>query len=224
MLVRDIMDRAPARVRTDSPLSEAVVLLKEKVKRIVLVERKEKLAGVIGRRDLCRAAPRGASSFDAGDVFYAAVRARCADVMTREPACVHYAYTVEEAARRIMESDVPAAPVCDSQGKAVGVIERRELFQALISLTGLSQGGIQIAFCPDDRPGSVKQIADLVRQYGGRMVSILTMERDKRREVYMRMHSLDRRRLSRMKKDLIKLVPLRYIVDHDENVRDIFDE
>lgn len=224
MLVRDIMDWDPGRVQTDTPLAEVAAFLKERGKRIVLVERKGKLAGVVGHRDLARATPRGAGAFDVTDVFHAAYNAKAGDVMTREPVCVHLAFTVEEAARVIMESDVPAAPVKDSTGKAVGVIDRRELFQTLIALTGISQGGIQIAFCPDDKPGSVKQIADLVRRYGGRMVSILTMERKSRREVYMRMHSLDRRRLSQMKKELTSLVTLRYIVDHDENVRDLFDE
>ncbi|MEW5735053.1 MAG: CBS domain-containing protein [Thermodesulfobacteriota bacterium] len=227
MLVRDIMDTDPGRVQADSPLSEVVSLFKEKGKRIVLVERKGKLAGVVGHRDLGRAAPRGASAFSVGDVFYAADHARAADVMTRDPVCVHYAYTVEEAARVIMETDVPAAPVRDNTPRAVGVIDRRELFKTLIALTGVNRGGIQIAFCPDDRPGSIKQIADLVRRYGGRMISILTKEaagRENRREVYMRMHSLDRRRLSRMKQELAALVTLRYIVDYDENQRELFDE
>ena len=62
--------------------------------------------------------------------------------------------------------------------------------------------GIQFGFEVEDRPGSIKVLTDTIRQYGGRMASVLTsydMAQEGFRRVYIRMHGIDRLKLNRIK-------------------------
>ena len=99
------------------------------------------------------------------------------------------------------------------------------MFRVLISLTGVGKRGIQFAFQIEDRPGSIKDLADPIRNHGGRMVSILTSYDNVPegfRKVYIRMYGLDRAKLASLKKEFEKVAKLLYIVDHRENKREIF--
>jgi len=68
-------------------------------------------------------------------------------------------------------------------------------------------------------------LADIIRKYGGRMVSILTSYDNVPegfRKVYIRLRSLERSKLPALKEELGKVATLLYIVDHRENKREIF--
>ena len=97
----------------------------------------------------------------------------------------------------------------------------------LISLTGITNGGIQFGFQVEDRPGSIKELADIIREFGGRMVSILTSYDgvpQGYRRVYIRMRSIERARLTKLKDRLGAKAVLLYMIDHQENNREIFSE
>ena len=93
--------------------------------------------------------------------------------MTRDVITVPPDYTVEETAQVLQKNRISGAPVVDADGQLVGTITQTDLFRVLISLTGVGKGGIQFGFQVEDRPGSIKEVADIIRIYGGRMVSIL---------------------------------------------------
>jgi len=76
-----------------------------------------------------------------------------------------------------------------------------------------------------DRPGSIREIADVIREHGGRMVSILSSYDnvpEGYRKVYIRMYDIDRPRLQKLQDELIATTRLLYLVDHRENKRVIF--
>jgi acetoin utilization protein AcuB len=67
-------------------------------------------------------------------------------------------------------------------------------------------------------------VADIIRAYEGRMVSILSSyDRVPQgyRKVYIRMHSIERSRLQSLKQELSKKAALLYVVDHRKNIRDL---
>jgi len=95
----------------------------------------------------------------------------------------------------------------------------------MISLTGLRSRGIQFAVQIEDRPGSIKEVADILRKYGGRMVSILSSyDRVQKgyRKVYIRMYQIDRLRIPKLKEELKENTTLLYMVDLRENIREIY--
>jgi acetoin utilization protein AcuB len=160
-------------------------------------------------------------------MLYLLTKIRVKGIMTKDPITVPPDYTVEETARVLLENKISGAPVQDKNGKVIGTITQTDLFRVLISLTGIGNGGIQFGFQVEDRPGSIKEVADVIREFGGRMVSILTAYDgvpQGYRKVYIRMHSIERSRLSMLKDKLGAKASLLYMIDHRENHREIYSE
>ena len=130
-----------------------------------------------------------------------------------------------QTAELLLSNKISGAPVVDENNSVVGVITQTDLFRVLISLTGVHAGGIQFAFKIRDYPGSIKELADIIREFGGQMVSILTSY-DKVPEgfrmVYIRMRHIDRQRLKSLEKRLKEKAVLLYIIDQRENRREFF--
>ena len=113
----------------------------------------------------------------------------------------------------------------DQDGQIVGTITKGDLFRVLISLTGVGKRGIQFAFQVEDLPGTIKDVADIIRHYGGRMVSILSAYEHVPkgyRNVFIRMYGVERDKLPQLEDDIRKKATLLYVVDHRENRREIF--
>jgi len=92
-------------------------------------------------------------------------------------------------------------------------------------LTGFGQRGIQFAFQLEDRPGSIKEVTDIIRSYEGRIVSILSSQDrapDGYRYVYVRAYGIDRAKMEELKKDLRAEAIVLYFVDHRDNKREIY--
>lgn len=105
------------------------------------------------------------------------------------------------------------------------MITKSDMFKAMMSLSGLSHRGVQFGFVVDDRPGSIKDITDALRRYGARLVSILSSYEQAApgfRNVYIRAFNIDRETLGSLKEELKPLARLLYIVDHRENIREIY--
>ena len=124
----------------------------------------------------------------------------------------------------LLENNVSGVPVVDKK-KVVGVITQTDIFRALISLTGVGKRGLQFAFKVEDRPGSIKEITDVIRKYGGRMVSILSSYEnvpEGYRKVYIRDYGIERDKLTQLKNELKEKATLLYVVDHRENKREVY--
>jgi acetoin utilization protein AcuB len=201
--------------------------LKEHDIRMLPVMKKGKLVGIITDRDLKKASASDATTLEVHELLYLLMKIKVKDIMTRDVITVPPDYTVEETAQVLQKNRISGAPVVDADGQLVGTITQTDLFRVLISLTGVGNGGIQFGFQVEDRPGSIKEVADIIRIYGGRMVSILTSYDnvpEGYRKVYIRMRSIERARLQMLIQDLRTRATLLYMVDHTENNREIYAE
>jgi acetoin utilization protein AcuB len=225
MLVSNWMSKDVITVDVEDSMHEAVKLLKEKGIRMLPVLKKGKLVGIVTDRDLKRSAASDATTLDVHELLYLVSKIKVVSIMTKDPITVPQNFTVEETAEVLLKNKISGAPVVDQNGDVVGMITQTDLFRVLIALTGVGKGGIQFAFQLEDRPGSIKEVADVIRLYGGRMVSILTSYEDVPegyRKVFIRMRSIERARLQQLKEELSYKAALIYMVDHRENIREIF--
>jgi acetoin utilization protein AcuB len=226
MLVQNWMNAKVITVDVDDTMLDATKILKEHQIRHLPVLKSGKLVGIVTDRDLKRASPSDATSLEAHELLYIIANIKVGEIMTKNPITVPYNYTVEEAAETLMKHRISGMPVVDKEGRVVGTITQTDIFRVFLSLTGLEKRGIHFAFLLEDRPGSIKEVADVIRKYGGRMTSILSSyERAPagHRHVYIRAYEVNREGLPALKEDLKKASKqLLYIVDHKENKREIF--
>lgn len=113
------MTRPLAVFRPETTVGEAVERLRELVKRALIVygfvtDDRGVLQGVFAFRELLFAQPED----------------RLDGLMVREPFFLRPEMTVLEAARAAVAIHVPAYPVCDAEGRLVGMVRGRTLFEA----------------------------------------------------------------------------------------------
>jgi len=225
MLVKDWMTKTVITVDANGSMQEAMGLMKKHMISMLPVMKRGKLIGIVTDRDMKRASASDASTLEIHELLYLISKIAVKDIMTKEPVTVPYDFTVEEAAEVLMKNKISGAPVVDEKGRVVGTITKGDLFRVLISLTGVGKRGIQFAFQVEDRSGSIKEVADIIRNYGGRMVSILSTYENVPagfRKVFIRMYGVDREKLPSLETELRKKAQLLYVVDHRENRREVF--
>jgi acetoin utilization protein AcuB len=224
MLVKNWMTKEVITIDPDDSMQHAMTLMKERKIRMLPVVQRGKLVGIVSDTDLKRASASDATVLDVHEMLYLLSKIKIRDIMTREPLTVHPDLTVEETAQFLLEHKISGAPVVDENAKVVGVITRDDLFKVLIALSGLGNHGIQFAFQIEDRPGSIKELADIIREHGGRIASILTSYArvpEGYRNVYLRIYDLPREVLPALQAQLKEQAKMLYVVDHRENRREI---
>jgi acetoin utilization protein AcuB len=173
MLVRNWMSKNVITVSEDDSMQDAMKLMKQHAIRMLPVLKDGNLVGVLTDRDLKRASASDATTLDVHEMLYLISKIKVKSIMSKNPIRVSPDLTVEETAEVLLANKISGAPVVDTAGKVVGTITQSDIFRVLISLTGIGNRGIQIAFMTPDR-SSIKDLADIIRNSGGRMVSILT--------------------------------------------------
>ncbi|GAB6908229.1 CBS domain containing membrane protein [Desulfosarcina cetonica] len=227
MLIRYWMSKPAITIEKDQSMQQALALIKEKRIRLLPVTDAGKLCGVVSDRDLKRASASDATSLDVHELLFLISKIKVSEIMTREVITVHQDWSIEEAADLMLHHKISGAPVIDDDGAIVGVITQSDMFRATLYLTGLKKRGFQIALVLEDTPGSIMEIVNVIRQFGGRMASILsTYERAPNgyRNVYLRFYEVSRDRIEEMLDVLRQKAKLRYLVDHRENRRIVFDK
>ena len=227
MLVKDWMTRNVVTIEQDGSMDEAIRLMKEKSVRKLPVMKHGKLVGIVTDRDIKRASASDATTLDVHELLYLIARIKVKNIMTREPISVPPDFTVEETAEMMLKKRISGVPVVDSRGTLVGIITESDIFRVLLSLTGISKGGVQFAFRLEDRPGSIKEVTDIIRAHGGRMASILSSyDRAPQgcRNVYIRSFGIERNLMAQLIESLRAKATLLHMVDHRENRRQIFEE
>ena len=226
MLVKNWMSKTVITADVNDSMNKVMDLMKEHEIGMVPVMKKGKLVGIVTDRDLKRSSASDATTLEIHELLFLISKIKLKDIMTKDPITVPFDFTVEEAAEVLMKNRISGAPVVDQHGKVVGTITKGDMFRVLISLTGVGKRGIQFAFQVEDLPGTIKDVADIIRHYGGRMVSILSSyERvpEGYRNVYIRTYGIERLELPQLKDELREKATLLYIVDHRQEKREIYE-
>jgi len=212
MLVKGWMTTDVVTVDEDASMMKAPIIMKEKkIRCLPVVNKKGKLVGIVSDRDLKDAAPSKATTLDVYELNYLLSSIKIKDLMTTNLAYVRPDETVEFAAILMLENKISSLPVINNKGKLIGIVTQTDIFKVLINIAGVYTGGIQFAFSLEDRSGSIREAADTIRMYGGRIVSILSTREtaeEGRRNVYIRSSPLPEEKL----RDLVKELEEKFVV------------
>ncbi|MGD9107089.1 MAG: CBS and ACT domain-containing protein [Desulfobacterales bacterium] len=225
MLVNYWMSKQVVTIDANDSMNNAIHLLKKHNIRMLPVMKKGKLVGIVTDRDLKRSSASDATSLEIHELLYLISKIKVEDIMTKNPITVPLDYTIEETAEVLLKHKISGVPVIDRYGNIVGTITQNDIFRTIISLTGVERKGIQFGLEVEDRPGSIKEVSDIIRQYGGRMASILTsydLAPEGFRRLYIRMYGIDRFRLNKLKESLREKASLLYMVDRREVQRETY--
>jgi acetoin utilization protein AcuB len=132
-----------------------------------------RLKGIISDRDIKEFTPSRATALEIYELHYLLAVTKIRDVMRNKVVTTSPDTPVEEAAMLMHDSGIGCLPVM-SRGSIVGIISDRDIYRVLVDITGVRHGGHRICLTVEDRPGSVKEVADITRKYGFQLQSVLT--------------------------------------------------
>jgi acetoin utilization protein AcuB len=173
MYVSDWMTNKVFTVEPDGYLSDAIALMKDRRIKHVPVVKNGKLVGIISDRDIKEFTPSKATSLDVYELNYLLAKTKVKDVMTAKVLSTTPTTPVEEAALIMLDRNIGCMPVLE-KSNLVGIISDHDIFHAMVDITGARHGGHRIRVTIEDRPGSIREVADIIRKHGFRLRSILT--------------------------------------------------
>jgi len=226
MLVKNWMSKDVVTVDADDSMQNAIYILQEQNIKMLPVMGKGQIVGIITDRDLKKASPSDATTLDMHELLFLISKIKVRDLMKKPVYTVPPDYTVEEAAALLLEKKISGLPVVDENNRLVGIITRSDLFRVIISLSGLGKKGIQFAIRIKDMPGTIKDVRELIHEYGARTASILSSSDNvpvDHLNFYFRIYQIDRERLPSLLDRIREKGTLLYMVDHRENKREIYE-
>jgi len=216
MLIRDWMTKDVITVTPEISMMKASKLMREhKISRIPVVDDSGRLLGIVSDRDLKEASPSKATSLDMHELYYLLSEIKVKDIMTKAPLAVRPSETVEKAAVLLMNNHFGGLPVVDENLKVVGIITDSDVFKVLVNITGVTEGGVQLAFSLPNTQGTLKAVMDDLKEYEARIISVLTSfthADEGHRAVYIRIQDPDKAVLTAMVEALSKKYTLLYWV------------
>lgn len=226
MLVKNWMSKEVMTVNADESMQNAIYLLQEQNIKILPVMDDGNLVGIISDRDLKKASPSDATTLDMHELLFLISKIKVRDLMKKPVYTVRPDHTIEEATALLLEKKISGLPVIDDNNRLVGIITRSDIFRMFISLRGLGEKGILFAVRIKDMPGIIKEIRELIHEYGGRTISILSSSAnapDGHLNFYFRIYQIDRERLPSLLNGIKEKGTLLYVVDHRKNKRTIYE-
>ena len=163
MLVKDWMSPAPLTVSPETPVLEALRLLKERGFRRLPVVEGSKLIGIVTDKDLKDAMPSKATTLSVWELSYLLSKLTVREVMASEVLTVNALETLEDAALRMQERKLGGMPVLDNAGALVGILTITDVLGALVRVLGLKEGGVRVTLEVPDLPGALGVAVEAIK-------------------------------------------------------------
>lgn len=171
MFVKDYMTKDPVTVTPDTPVLDAIRLLKEKGFRRLPVLKNGKLVGLATEKDLKDAMPSKATTLSVWEMNYLLSKLTVEEVMVKNVLTIPAEAPLEEAALLMEEKKIGALPVMEGE-RLVGIITVTDVMKAFTEVMGLKEGGMRVTVDIPDVPGSLAQMAQAV--VPSNIVSVVT--------------------------------------------------
>jgi len=173
MFVSGWMTKKVFTVSPDDSVTDALRLMRDKGIKHLPVTKDDKVKGIISDRDIKEYSPSKATSLDVYELHYLLAKTTVKDVMKAKVITTTPATPIEEAAMVMHDEGIGCLPVVE-QGRLAGIISDMDIYRVLVDITGIRHGGHRIYLTIEDRPGSIKEVADIIRKHEFSLQSILT--------------------------------------------------
>jgi acetoin utilization protein AcuB len=173
MLVGERMTRNPITVGPDTPVNEALNLIRrEKVRRLPVL-RNGKLVGIVSEKDLLYASPSPATSLSVWEIHYLLSKITVENVMRRQVLTVSEDECLENAARIMADNKVGSLPVMRGD-LLVGIITETDLFKVFVELFSARQAGVRVTMLVPAVKGELAKITGAIATRGGNILALGT--------------------------------------------------
>lgn len=172
MLVRDIMTRKPVTITPETPVSDALHLMREKkVRRLPVLDSQGKLVGIVSQKDLLYVSPSPATTLAVWEISELLSKVTVEKVMAKEVITVTEETALEEAARIMVDKRVGGLPVMNGS-ELVGIITETDLFKNLVQQLGGRRAGVRLTATLPNAKGVLAGVTQAIFNAGGDIVGV----------------------------------------------------
>lgn len=187
MYVRDYMTANPFTISPEDTVADAMELLHSKKIKKIPVVKNDKLVGFVSERKLLEVSPSQATSLSIYEINHLLSKTKISTIMIKDVVTIESGSLIEEAALKLREYDVGGLPVVDD-GKLVGIITEKDVFNAFMEIMGLHDKGTRISIAVnEDRPGVLAKLASIIAGFGLNILHLAV----RTNEIVVRVNSLN---------------------------------
>jgi len=180
MLVRDRMTTNVITVSPETPIREALALMRRRHIRRLPVLQEGELVGIVTWTDLMRAQPSAMTSLSRWEIPVLLEKAQVREVMTPRPRVVAPDIPLEEAAMMMRLQKIGGLPVVQ-KGVLLGIVTESDIFDAFIALLGAPLPSYRVTVEVNDTAAALPDVTAAVRVLGLRLYSLATYPGEKGR-------------------------------------------
>jgi acetoin utilization protein AcuB len=174
VLVRERMSRNPVTITGDTPITEALRVMRQRqVRRLPVLDADGKLIGIVSEKDLLYASPSPATSLSIYEMHYMLTQLKVTELMTVEVITVTPDTPLEEAARIMADNKIGGLPVVEG-GKLAGIITETDIFKVFLELLGAREEGLRLTLRIPERKGEMARITTAIARLGGNILALGT--------------------------------------------------
>ena len=160
MKVKHYMTKDVFTVTSDVKITDAVDIMEgNDFHRLPVVENNQ-FIGLITEELIAKSSPSKVSSLSIYEMNYLFDKVIVKDLMKTDVITISEDIHIEEAALLMNEKDITVLPVINAANEIIGIITHKDIFKALIHLTGYQEKGSRIVVeTKEDRIGVIAQLS-----------------------------------------------------------------
>ena len=165
MKVKHYMTKDVFTVTSDVKITDAVDIMEgNNFHRLPVVENNQ-FIGLITEELIAKGSPSKVSSLSIYEMNYLFDKVLVKDLMKTEVITISDDIHVEEAAVLMAEKDITVLPVVNDTNEVILIITHKDIFKALIQLTGYQEKGARVVVeTKEDRIGVIAEISNALAQ------------------------------------------------------------
>lgn len=163
MYVGRVMHTDLVTVSPDTTLVEAMEILNEKrIAHLLVVDKKNKLVGLISDRDLKQNWASPATTLSTHELNYLLTKVTVSMIMIKKVVSVTPETTIERAALIMQEHRIGALPVME-EDRLMGIITTTDVLGVLLEAIGIDKESTRFTVLVSDRIGYVAEISKIMK-------------------------------------------------------------
>lgn len=191
MFVRDFMTSDPITITPDTPIFQALEIVRKHKVRHLPVLKDGRIVGLVTERGLLTVSPSPATTLSVYELNYVLAKVTVREAMIKNPVTVAPDCPIEEAAQLMWDKRIGSLLVTDD-GRLVGILTQTDMIEAVVRLLGLRKPGARLVIETGDRIGVLAELTQIFRDHDINIRSVATMEIEPGRyHVLFRLNVLD---------------------------------
>ena len=172
--MREMIQRNPVTIGPEESFFEARKLIQDKgIRHLPVVDKKNKLVGIVTDRDIRQAGPSDATSLTVNEINYLLAKLKVSSFMTPKEKLITISpdTLVEEAVELMHDKKIGCLPVVED-GKLYGIFTETDALALLVDLFGIKQKGTRLTIALEDKPGELCDIFEVFKKHDVNVISI----------------------------------------------------